>query len=273
MSEMYSIFITLFIHLASYSATSSPFLSGIESYRAKDFEASREFFIEAYKNNPQDPDTLYNLGLAEKELGLKGYALARWRQAQFMYPLFNKAKDAERLLIEELPVKVLPHSPLFSEQIRDSFLKYLPQWALNAVGSVFLFWALFSTFKYIGYRKRAFLSEITPQLPGISLFVAWLLVPGLLYLSYQQFQIMNQTRATIVTEKAAAYSLPDPESVQLFELFEGLEVIIKRTKDEWAQVSYPGGMTGWIKSDSYLTTNEDKETSNESPVPEPVSEE
>ena len=56
----------------------------------------------------------------------------------------------------------------------------------------------------------------------------------------------NTPRGTIVVEKVHVRAGPGEKEAQLFELFEGNEVLILRVDDDWAQIQFPGAFTGWI---------------------------
>ena len=62
-------------------------------------------------------------------------------------------------------------------------------------------------------------------------------------------------RGTVIADKTSVYSAPDEKSVALFDLYGGLEVILDSQKDSWVQVTYPGGLTGWIPKTSMLQTS------------------
>jgi SH3-like domain-containing protein len=61
-------------------------------------------------------------------------------------------------------------------------------------------------------------------------------------------------RATIVAKKIEARSAPDTAAAPLFDLFEGLEVIVRQSKNGWAQVAYPGGPIGWVPQNALFAT-------------------
>jgi hypothetical protein len=60
-------------------------------------------------------------------------------------------------------------------------------------------------------------------------------------------------RGTIIAKKIESRSTPDMTGTSLFDLYEGLEVIVRQSTDSWVQVTYPGGPTGWIPKDAILT--------------------
>jgi len=56
----------------------------------------------------------------------------------------------------------------------------------------------------------------------------------------------------IVVKKTPALSAPAENAPTLFELHEGFEVVILELKDDWIQVNYPGGLTGWVPKTAVL---------------------
>ncbi len=68
----------------------------------------------------------------------------------------------------------------------------------------------------------------------------------------------------MVTEKVEARTSPGQDQAVLFDLFEGMEVIVRESiktgaegenSQHWVQVTYPGGMTGWIPAETMMHTS------------------
>ena len=238
----------------SYSA-------GLKSYQESNFEQAKRDFLTALEEEPQNPFINYNLALTEWKLGHLGMSLALLRRAQYSDPSFNEAIQAESAIRDELKIKDLPHQISLWETIRTQLLKNTSIDGLLGVLALALLAAGYTGPKFLGARRRA-IDEGSGRLPNPTPFVvSCLLVLPILLTTGLKFFDLTLHRGTIVTEKVEALSGPETGASELFELFEGLEVIVRRTfldsnNKEWSQITYPGGMTGWILSENLVSHSE-----------------
>jgi hypothetical protein len=107
---------------------------------------------------------------------------------------------------------------------------------------------------HLGARRRALQNETVMPAPPILPVIFSVLLVGGFFLWAAKTWDMSETRATIVVEKVSVLTAPTDQSASLFDLFEGLEVVVRQTHDNWMQVTYPGGMTGWIPKTSLFIT-------------------
>jgi hypothetical protein len=94
--------------------------------------------------------------------------------------------------------------------------------------------------------RKARLEEVSsPSIPA-SLVLCLILFILLTPLSALKILDHSIPRGTILDAKVPVRSAPLENAVVLFELHPGFEVIIREIQQDWVQVTYPGGMTGWI---------------------------
>lgn len=60
----------------------------------------------------------------------------------------------------------------------------------------------------------------------------------------------NRSDAIVVAPEAPVYSAPSDNSVLQFRIHAGTKVGMKEHRSGWVRVSLPGGLSGWISSDS-----------------------
>jgi hypothetical protein len=238
--------------------------AGLSSFQESKFDVAKEEFTKAWSEEPQNPLINYNLGLAEFKLGNKGRAIAFWRRAQEADPFLTVAQDAEQFATNQMKVKALPHRITMWEAYRNSFLKGLKvDTALFSTALLLLLFG-FIGLKYWGQRRdeetetRSFYapSKITTSPLTVGL-LAVLFLASALTTVFKIFD-MKVERGTIVVEKVEARSGPSEDQASLFDLFEGLEVVVRQSFDDsqakkWKQVTYPGGMTGWVPAESLIS--------------------
>lgn len=232
------------------------FRTGLAAFQKGDFKAARSSFAESLKLNASNKTVLHNLALTEQKLGNQGLALGVWRKALAADPSFHEAKRAIEWASKKLERPEIPHDVELWESFRSAVLvgtsldRYL---LLTAILLMATGWGIFG---YLGARRRAILEERpSPPFPFLSLVfgIALIAFSGL---AGAKFIDSLSVRGTVVPDKVEVRSAPDANATPLFELYEGLEVILRQTTGDWAQVSYPGGSIGWVPRQSIFATND-----------------
>jgi hypothetical protein len=247
-----------FLTLARAEEINASYTAGLKSYQDSKFEQAKQDFVTALQEEPQNPFINYNLALTEWKLGHLGISLALLRRAQHVDPTFEDAFRAESSIREGLKVKDLPHQISLWETIRTQLLKNLSVNSLLGVLALVLAVTAYTGPKFLGARRRNTI-EGTGIPPNPTAFVvSCILTLIVMVTTGLKFFDLTRNRGTIVVEKVEALSGPEAGASGLFELFEGLEVIVRRTyldsnNKEWVQVTYPGGMTGWVLAENLVS--------------------
>lgn len=232
----------------------SGFEEGLSSYEKKDFDQAIAHFSRALEQNPLSPSILTNLALAHFQKNQLGYALAYFKQALSLDPDFGPAKSGFEFVFSKLPVKEIPHRTESYESFRKTFLEPVSVWFYVFFGSFLFLVSGWLLIRYFGKRKKAFEEEAPlPPFPGVgALFaVGFVLITSLLFAKFYDLKI---SRGIIVASKSTVLTAPSAQASSLYEIPEGLEVIVQRQEKEWSQVTYPGSVTGWIPSAELVLT-------------------
>ncbi len=218
---------------------------GIQSYQKNNWTEAQSFFTQALNQEPLNYLILYNLGLTDFKLGLKGQAVASWRRALYLNPQFAPARKALDFGLKKMgPLST--HSFSQWDFLRIEILSLFTFNQVLLLSGLLLLGTGFFLLRFWSQRKQALTNEMplpTPSYAGmimgfLLLIVALLTVgKGVDYLS---------PRATVIVERVPIRSGPNESDVSLFEVLEGQEVIIKKVSGDWVQVNYPGGLTGWV---------------------------
>jgi hypothetical protein len=238
------------------STLTSAFQSGLAAFQKGDFKTARLWFREVLAKDATQIVAWYDLGLTEQRLGNAGLAMAFWRKALALSPTFSTAKHALSYTRSKLEHGDIPHDVETWETLRSSVLVYAStaQFAFLALFAFFI--AAWLSFTYVGARRRALLDEKPlPAFPVLASLASVVFI-GLLFLTICKSIDSADLRATVIAKKIEAKALPDSSSTPLFDLYEGLEVIVRQTRKDWVQVTYPGGATGWIPREALFTMNE-----------------
>lgn len=239
----------------NWTSFEAAFKDGVTSYESKDYEKARLAFSRALEFNSESLNTLVNLGMTEFHLGEKGMAVALLRKAQDLDPDFSTTQSALGFILPQLDVKEIPHEIQWSETLRGSVITTVSLNTYLGLTALFLFASGWLGFQYIGRRKRALKEETA--LPGFPI-VASIAIVGFLsfgFLTIYKTWDHQIPRGTVTVQKIAVLSAPDAKSPSLFDLYAGLEVIVRQSEGEWAQVTYPGALSGWIPKTSLMLTS------------------
>ncbi len=229
--------------------------ASIRSYQSGDLHQARDQFKKLAQQDPKNRFALYNWGLVEFELGHKGYALAAWRRALYISPLFSPARRALRYAQEQMTGRLGISSPSTWESFRGRVLTYFSLGGLMGWFALSLALGGGLWLRFFSRYQEAVEHEL--PLPRLSLpliFVGGLgAVLGLLLaLKIYDYQT---PRATLVSDRVPLLSAPVAESSDLLLLNEGMEVLVRQSQGDWAQVTFPGGMTGWVHQDHLFLTS------------------
>lgn len=221
------------------------FEQGLAAYQAKDFAKAQEHFAQAIELDPGNAAAMVNYAFSLFESGQKGASAGWLRKALQLDPGNTQAKQGLKFVTSKLEIKEIPHRIEFYETFRASTLTATPLSLLLAVTAMLLLSFGWFLIGWLGQRRRDLQNEIPTPFP---LKIA---VLGVLWVALSSLTVLKAydgtvRRATVVASPVEVKSAPTANSVTLFNLYEGLEVILHSTTQDWARVTYPGGMTGWV---------------------------
>ncbi len=231
------------------------FSEGVKFYQDKKFLEAEKMFEAAARFEPMHSGTLTNLGLTAFELGKKGLALGYLRRARELDPDFSAPKSAIAYIEKALETKEIPHEIRFSESLKDFFIKPISLNSYLAFLALCTFAAGWLWLDFIGEVKnlKASRSRLS-EFPALKVLVTVFFLLAALGTGFKYY-FQQKGVATVVAKKIPVFSAPKEDAVQLFDLYEGLEIQIESKLNDWIQVTYPGTPTGWIREkDIYQTS-------------------
>ena len=245
-----------FCNKAFAQATVAPvsdFQEAMAAYKKQDFDSAKLLLTKFLQNTPSS-EAYFDLGLVEFETKHTGAAVANWRKALQLDPQNQMALDSLHSVLKKLDHPELNRQSDSFEIFREQFLnqvkiEYL--FLLTALLFVLDSWLFIS---YLGERKRSREQELAAPRPAWLAGIILIFFMLSLGLSGAKIYDLSQARATVLPTKIEVLSAPDPSSTSLFDLFEGLEVIVQEAQGEFYQVSFPGGMTGWTLKKNLMIT-------------------
>lgn len=231
------------------------FSRGTKSYQTKNFAEAILNFEKALDLHPESPTVLTDLGLSYFQVQKKGLSIAMFRRALFIDPSQPVAEAGLKYALSQLEIKEIPHQIETYERLRNTVLNSISLSGFHLLTALLLFASGFIWLQYLGRRRKAMeLETAPPNTPVIGLFlsISLILVAGFTVLKVYDLTI---PRATVIADKVSAQTAPGEGQSGLFDLYAGFEVIIRNAASDWIQVSYPGGLTGWVKKDTLMSTS------------------
>lgn len=232
------------------------FAAGVTAFQKGNTDKARTHFHSALMADPNQVVTLFNLGLVEQRAGKNGLALAIWRKALALSPGFYPAERAITWTQKKLERSAIPHDVEFWESLHDSVLSVLTMEKFEALSAVLFFIFAWAALGYVGRRRRAILDEKPLPAPPFAAAIAGVFFAVIGLLSIAKAFDIQDVRATIIVKKVEARALPEKDATALFDLYEGLEVIVRSSRPGWIQVNYPGAATGWIARDAVVAVSD-----------------
>lgn len=216
-----------------------------QNYQKGQYQAAADLFKKALQEDPNNPALLYNWGLSVFKLNHKGEALGAWRKALAINPSFGRAQKALTLVEKDVPRAAFAEDS-FWETYRRFFMN-TSMHQLLFITAILLAMSGYLFIRFWASRKRA-MAEETPMPPfPIVLTATGILLVAAIILTTSKVIDGFDIRATVITVPATVRTSPDVQATSIAELPEGVEVILRRHENGWAQISYPGGITGWME--------------------------
>lgn len=221
---------------------------GIKSFQEKKYNLAKEAFKRTWQLSQENVFALFNWGLSEFYLGNLGMAAAAWRKALFLSPDFGAARQALDYVQTTSNLNGNISGKSHWETFRNQVLNRITIHQILSLTLISLLASGWLIVRYLGRRTTALNEELPmPPLPTIGLLLLVLFLVGQTISALKIYDHL-QPRATIIKDRIMVHSAPTETSSELFELYGGVEVILKRSQDNWSQVRYPGGLTGWVKN-------------------------
>jgi hypothetical protein len=120
--------------------------------------------------------------------------------------------------------------------------------------AITLFSAGWMLIQFLGRRKAALDKQDSPPSIPIRLPILTLIFLTVLFMTVAKFLDSQSSRATVLPKMVEVRAGPDPEQATLFEVYEGLEVLVDDIQNNWAKITYPGGRSGWVPFDTLSLT-------------------
>jgi tetratricopeptide (TPR) repeat protein len=231
------------------------FDAGLTALQKNDLKTARTEFQAALQQNPTQAQLYYDLGLVEFNDQHLGLAIGLWRKALALNPGDRTTETALAFATKKLAHPSIAHEAESYEALRESLIAPTPLWRFLLLANSLLLFCGWLLLAYVGKRRRAMIDETpAPPVPYLGA-VFGLLCLIFFSLSVAKWLDLQTPRATVTPATVAVRTSPEEKSAALYDLFEGLEVVVQQASNDWLQVTYPGGLTGWVPKSAVILTS------------------
>lgn len=236
------------------------FAQGVESFRAGKLEEAKKSFLALEAESPNHSDLLFNLGLIALKENRPGAAIGIWRKGLADDPSNESLYQAMIFAQSKLDKKDVPREFGAWERYRETVLWRISPTLAVPISAALLLVAGWLWLRWLGKRKRAFEEETASPPAPVAAIVISLLFFFVIGVIGSIFVDRTDLRGTVIASKISVLSAPELEATALFDLFEGLEVIVRETREvsgkSWRRITYPGGLSGWVPSAVIFATSD-----------------
>lgn len=249
MHVLLTLFLWLFMTLPSM-AQEDTYQAGIRALQESNVDAALTAFASEHAAGKNFPALYYNWGLAAYQSGKKALAAALWRRALYLDPEMPVAQQALDFVNDQLPkgtsVKDLQGWSAFRARILDraSLNKFMIlTWILTVAAGFLLI-------RYWGTRTRALREETPlPQPPTIGLILTGLCAL-FVFVSAAKGITQLEVRATVVAQSVPLRTGPSVNDNPIFDLVEGMDVIVRQVQVPWVLITLNTGASGWVPTEA-----------------------
>ena len=215
-------------------------------YRSGEFQKAAAMYEQIVKNGYSNADVYFNLGNAYFKLQNIPSAVLNFERAKRIAPHDDDVNYNLRLANLRVVDKIDPLPTLFLMDWWKSFINLASAdgWALLTVCSV---WGLMLAAMIFLLVRSQLLRRVLMLFGFIAFVSALLSFAGVI----QRNQIETSAREAIeFAPTASIKSAPDPQSVDLFVIHEGVKVEVLDTVGDWRKIRLADGKIGWITGES-----------------------
>jgi tetratricopeptide (TPR) repeat protein len=248
--KWFAIILVLFsVHAAFADEGTLQFDQANQLYRSGDFRQAASMYEQILKNGYGSPELYFNLGNSYFKLKNIPAAIINYERAKRLAPHDEDISYNLRLANLRVVDKIEPVPTLFLFDWWKSFINLFSAdgWALGSIICIWLlmiFWMVFLVVRSFLIRRMAFL------LGSLAVILTVFSLIGV----FQRDRIERSVNDAIVFNPSAPVkSAPDPQSIDLFVIHEGVKVEMLDTVGEWRKIRLADGKIGWINGESLET--------------------
>ena len=213
---------------------------GLDAYRNNQYDLAIQEFETILNNNWDSPELYYNFGNAFYRIGNTSGAVWAYESCLKLTPTHSDAEYNLRLANLNVKDRVdLPDPPIYLKWYMGIKERYAPSMWINITLFILLILSLLTTVSRI--LSSVWLNYI--QSMFITLFFC-----SLFFTLHSIWTENSVNQGVIYYPVVEIRSEPNKFSAQLFEVHEGLKVLVNQTSENWVEIELLDGKAGWIEN-------------------------
>ena len=236
------------------SEAKSLFEQGTQAYLKADYSTAKELLNKSMQLEPTNSQILTNLGMTEFRLQNIPLAIGLLRKAITLEPGLDPARNALKFVISQHPIREIPHQTSTYESFRANLLNPMSLSSFLTLSLLTFFAAGWLLIRWMGQKRRSLEEEkAPPPFPWVSAVLSLAFVLFTLLATAKYIDSL-EIRGTVIEAQVSLQMAPGENQALITEIYGGSEVIVRQIQNEWAQITYPGASSGWVKTSSLLMT-------------------
>lgn len=237
--------------VCSLPLMATPFEEGVAAYSETNYPKAIEAFTRAIEEGEQTAEAYYNLGSAYYKNGDIPLAILNFHRAYRIDPADGDTRFNLELATSKIVDNMEPTPKLFFNRWLDGMSHWFSLLVWRGLGLFLFLVALVGAFFYIRGRSR--IARQIGFYTGIVSLVFTVLVNILAYRSYTFTH--EDKEAILLSSVVTVKSSPDASSKDIVVVHGGLKIKTQQTLSGYTEVELPDGTVGWVPNDSFEIIN------------------
>ncbi len=234
------------------------FDEGVLAYNNKNYIEANSKFEEFLKNDPDNINTIFNLGIVNIQNNQLSKSLYYFRLLQDKSPREPDVERAIEYIDKKMETKNFQKETTFLEEINNKVLYWLTvpeflivQLLLSLIIGLYIV-------RFVAYRIKIISMDEDPPLILKKHWVMVFILMAINFFTFMKLFIDQRELGTIIYNgKLILKSGPSILSADLNDIYDGFEVKVLQSYKGWTQVSYQNNIIGWVES-KYLAIHKNK---------------
>jgi len=241
---MFCMLLIFLMVIPSFAQTTTSLDNAQQAYDAGNFDAAIQFFELTISGGIYNGEIFYNVANAHYQQGDIGTALLNYNRALQYIPrdLDLNIQIARTRALRNIPTTDTTHPIILIEQLTATTVT-INELSIVTLSLWSLFWILIALYqvKHSWHNTLKF---------AIRVMLTIILGFGIL-LGSRLYMYHAMPPAVITIGSAPVYSGPSISYFRQYDLFEGAEIYITDTQDEWSKFVTADNRIGWVQTDTF----------------------
>lgn len=226
-------------------------LKAKQAYDSQEYQKAVDLYLQVERSQITNPDLYYNIGNCFYRLDKIGPAILYFKKALWLNSAYKPAKkNLDYLISKTKDAQITPKNDYIS--VVASYIYNMLSLNAIAVLSIVLFAMIIACVHLLIHKRReerhSYLFVLT------ILVIFWTLLFSLSILKYVNY--LNNNEAVVLTSSSIGFSGPGESFTRVFTIHEGLIIQVVKNENDWAQISLPNGLSGWIRQNTFHYVSE-----------------